>query len=597
MPPRPPGGAPGFDDADRDAVYRAIHTRRDTRAYLPTPVADAVLWRVLEAAHHAPSVGFMQPWNFVVVREEATRRAAWAHVVGVSERAKSTYDGDRAASYGTLKLQGILDAPVSIVVTCDPSRGGNVLGRHTMPETDSYSTCLAIQNLWLAARAEGLGVGWVSILEPPFVRELLGVPANVHVIAWLTLGWPVELPTEPMLQAVGWRARLPIHQVVSFERWTAVPGGREGGSPPGQPVPAEPQNAAAPGVASGAHAPDPALVPGLDAAAADRNQHLTKPPGSLGRLEAVALQVAALQGTPWPRWQRKALVLCAGDHGVTAEGVSAYRPEVTARMVVQFVARAAAVNAFARQNGVALTIADLGVDHDFCGTDGAPASGMVHAKVRRGTRNFTQQAAMTPAECEQAVQAGRALLPDCDLLAVGEMGIGNSTAAAALVCATLGLEPEAIVGRGTGVGDATWSRKVDVVRRGLALHRGLDPLQALGGYEIAALVGLIDEAALRGVPVVLDGFITGAAAIVAVARRPAVRDALIAGHRSAESGHAAVLDALGLMPLLDLAMRLGEGSGAALAISLVEAACRTLSEMRTFDEAGIQDAVDPAGRR
>ena len=201
---------------------------------------------------------------------------------------------------------------------------------------------------------------------------------------------------------------------------------------------------------------------------------------------------------------------------------------------------------------------------------------------------------MTVEERDVAIAAGARLLPDCDLLAVGEMGIGNSTAAAAMVCALLGEEPEAVVGRGTGVGDATWARKVEAVRRGVA--RGGDPLAGCGGYEIAGLVGVIDAAAARGIPVVLDGFITGAAALYAVRRNPDVARVLIAGHRSAEAGHARVLDALGLAPLLDLGMRLGEGSGAALAMGLVEAGCRTLSEMRTFDEAGIEDAVDERGR-
>jgi nicotinate-nucleotide--dimethylbenzimidazole phosphoribosyltransferase len=259
-------------------------------------------------------------------------------------------------------------------------------------------------------------------------------------------------------------------------------------------------------------------------------------------------------------------------------------------MVLQFVAGAAAVNAFARQGGIALTVADLGVDHDF-----GSATGIVHAKVRRGTRNLAVDAAMTKAECEAAIASGRGLLPDCDLLAIGEMGIGNSTSAGALVCALLGEEPEVIVGRGTGIGDKTWARKLAAVRRGLA--RGGDPLVSLGGYEIAALVGVMEAAAERGIPVVLDGFITGAAALYAVQRTPSVRGALIAGHRSAEAGHGRVLEALGLVPLLDLAMRLGEGSGAALAMGLVEAGCRTLSEMRTFEEAGIEEANDERGRR
>jgi nicotinate-nucleotide--dimethylbenzimidazole phosphoribosyltransferase len=391
-----------FPPADRAAVYRAIHTRRDIRAYRPDVVAPEVLWRVLEAAHQAPSVGFMQPWNFVLVQDAGLRASAWEHVVAVSNRAGQTYSGDRAASYGALKLQGILDAPVSIVVTCDPTRGGNVLGRHTMPETDSYSTCLAIQNLWLAARAEGLGVGWVSIFEPAFVRSLLGIPEHVQIIAWLTLGWPVEIPAEPMLQAVGWRSRLPLESLVFRDRWQGEAVERSA----------------------------PLSAPVGPSAAVERNDNLTKPPGSLGRLEAIALQISAVQGTPWPRWQRKALVLCASDHGVTAEGVSAYRPEVTTRMVTQFVAGAAAVNAFARQNGIVLTVADLGVDHDF-----GAATGVLHRKVRRGTRNFTVEPAMTPDECARAIQIGRELVPDCDLLAIGEMGIGNSTSAAAIVCA------------------------------------------------------------------------------------------------------------------------------------------------------------------
>lgn len=550
-----------FPPADRDAVYRAIHTRRDVRAYLPDPVPAEVLGRVLDAAHHAPSVGFMQPWNFLLVESEPLRRQVYDHVRATSNDSGRTYADDRAATYAALKLQGILDAPLNVLVTCDPDRGGNVLGRHTMRETDAYSTCLAVQNLWLAARAEGLGVGWVSILRAEAIRAMFGIPERVLVIAYLTLGWPVELPAEPMLQSVGWRSRLPLADLVFRDRWEERADVRQ---PPVSPA-----------------APRPAI---------ERNAQLTKPPGSLGRLEAVALRVAAVQGVPYPRWQRKALVLCAGDHGVVAEGVSAYRSEVTARMVLQFVAGAAAVNAFARQNGIALTVADLGLDHDF-----GEATGVVAAKVRRGTRNLAVEDAMTAAECEDAIAAGRRLVPDCDLLAVGEMGIGNSTSASALACALLGEEPEAIVGRGTGIGAATWTRKVAAVRRGL--ERGGEPLASLGGYEIAGLVGVIDEAARRGVPVVLDGFITGVAALVAVDRRPAVRDALIAGHRSAEAGHTRVLDALGLVPLLDLGMRLGEGSGAALAMGLVEAACRTLSEMRTFEEAGIDDAVDSEGRR
>lgn len=548
-----------FPAADRDAVYRAIHSRRDVRAYLPDAVPPEVLARVLDAAHHAPSVGFMQPWDFVCVDSPETRQAVYEHVRAVSATAASRYSDDRGAAYRALKLQGILDAPLSIVVTCDPTRGGpNVLGRPTIPETDVYSTCLAIQNLWLAARAEGLGVGWVSLYEPAVIRDLLGVPPHVQVIAWLTMGWPVALPDEPMLARVGWRQRLPLSALVHQDRW----GIRHFEGPPPAP-PAQPTAAA-------------------------RNEELTKPPGSLGQLEAAALRIAQIQGAAYPRAERKWLLLCAGDHGITEAGVSAYERRVTARMVLQFAADAGAVNVFARTTNTRVRVADLGVDHDF---DGATA--VADHKIARGTRSFLRGPAMDPAQAQAARAAGRALvigLGPCDLLALGEMGIGNSTAAAAMAGALLGLDADAVTGAGTGIGSRTLSRKRHVVAEGLRLHAGVDPLEAFGGFEIAGLVGAIEAAAERQIPVVLDGFITGVAALYAVSVLGVSSAHLIAGHRSAEPGHTPVLSALGLTPLLDLGLRLGEGTGAVLAMGLLDAACRTFREMRTFAEAGIDDA-------
>lgn len=566
-----------FDPRDRDAVYRAIHTRRDVRSYRPDPVPAPVLRRILLAAHHAPSVGFMQPWSFLVIEDRGVRERVYACFRAANEAASTAWTDDRAATYRALKLQGILDAPMNLAVTCDPERAGPVvLGRQSIRETDEYSTCLSVQNLWLAARAEGVGVGWMSIMDPELVKAELGIPERVILVAYLTLGWPVELPAEPMLQSVGWRRRLSLDDLVYTDRW----GQRR------HPAAEEPVGS------GGGSTPSTATPPVMDAAT--RNLQLTKPPGSLGRLEGVALQVAAFQGRSHPAHHHRHLIIAAGDHGVTEEGVSAYRSDVTARMVVQFVAGGAAVNAFARQHGLSLHVLDVGVDHDFTG-----ATGLVHAKVRRGTRCFTRASAMTAEECESAIQAGRDIvagLETLDLLGVGEMGIGNSTSAAAVVSALLGVDPAEVVGRGTGVGDRTWAHKVDVVRRGLELHRGADPLVALGGYELAAIVGMLQEAHRRRVPVVLDGFITGAAALAAWTREPGLSEGWIAAHVSAEMGHRRVLDVLGLEPLLDLGLRLGEGSGAALALGLVEAGCRVFSEVRTFEEAGMDDPAVPAAR-
>jgi nicotinate-nucleotide--dimethylbenzimidazole phosphoribosyltransferase len=291
------------------------------------------------------------------------------------------------------------------------------------------------------------------------------------------------------------------------------------------------------------------------------------------------------------------LLLFAGDHGVAEEGVSAYLPRATAQMVYQYLSGGAAVNALCRQHGVALHVADVGVDHDF-----GSASALAQLKVRRGTRNFTREPAMTHAELEQALAAGAALVarvPESEVIGLGEMGIGNTTASAALLAALTSESAAQVVGRGTGISDQTLARKRAAVERGLELHSprdALDALRCFGGFETAALVGALEAAANSGRMVVLDGFITGVAALVAVARTPAVRRSLVAGHLSAEAAHRRVLERLELRPLFDLGLRLGEGSGAVLAISLIDSAARAMREMRTFTEANLERPLDPRDR-
>lgn len=201
-------------------LYEAIYRRRDIRRFQPDPVDDDVLMRILNAAHHAGSVGFMQPWNFIVVRAPEVRRQVYDLFASENARAAENYSGERRELYDSLKLQGILEAPISLAVTCDRQRSGPaVLGRNSIPETDLYSTCCAIQNLWLAARSEGLGVGWVSILDPAAVKPLLGIPSEIVLVAWLCLGVPVQFDDRPMLETVGWERRLPLDKVVFAERW------------------------------------------------------------------------------------------------------------------------------------------------------------------------------------------------------------------------------------------------------------------------------------------------------------------------------------------------------------------------------------------
>jgi nicotinate-nucleotide--dimethylbenzimidazole phosphoribosyltransferase len=339
------------------------------------------------------------------------------------------------------------------------------------------------------------------------------------------------------------------------------------------------------------------------AACSARLDRLTKPPGSLGRLEPLAVRLAGITGHAVPSADHPSVLVFAGDHGVARHGVSAYPSEVTAQMVANFAAGGGAVSVLARIAGATLVVVDVGVAAPIPELfDGPRAARLVRARIANGTRDLASERAMTAAETGAAMDAGRAAVRDeiargADLVAVGEMGIGNTTSASALVAALTGAPVAAVTGRGTGIGDERLAKKIAIVEAALERHRPdpsepLDVLACVGGLEIAALVGAILACAEARIPVVLDGFITGAAALVAVAIEPVAAARLIASHRSPEPGHRVALDRLGLEPLLELDLRLGEASGAALALPIVRAAAAVVAEMATFESAGVSG---PAG--
>jgi nicotinate-nucleotide--dimethylbenzimidazole phosphoribosyltransferase len=329
-----------------------------------------------------------------------------------------------------------------------------------------------------------------------------------------------------------------------------------------------------------------------------RLDSLTKPTGSLGRLERVAVQIAGITGSERPRLDQRTIYVLAADHGVTVEGVSAYPQSVTAEMVRNFARGGAAINVLARLVRAEVVVVDVGVAADL------PAElPILHRKISFGTANLARMPAMTLGQARAAIEVGISLtgegtMPGPDVVCLGEMGIGNSTAASAIVAAVTGLPVASVTGRGTGIDDATFERKVAVIERALNLHtpdasKPLEVLRKLGGLEIAGLVGLVLGAAMRRIPIVVDGFIATAAVLIAIELCPAARHYLIAAHRSFEIGHQAALERLELLPLFALDMRLGEGSGAALALPMLDAALALLSEMATFDEAGIAGPTSP----
>ncbi|MFD5819626.1 nicotinate-nucleotide--dimethylbenzimidazole phosphoribosyltransferase [Streptomyces sp. NPDC127038] len=573
--------APGFNDAEREAVLRVIRERRDIRnGFRSDPIPHDVLLRVLEAAHTAPSVGHSQPWDFVVIRSADTRRSM--HELAQRQReayAKSLPKG-RAKQFKEMKIEAILDTPVNVVVTADPTRGGrHTLGRHTQPQMAPYSAALAVENFWLAARAEGLGVGWVSFFDEREMVRALGLPDHLEVVAYLCVGYVDEFPEEPELMQAGWSKRRPLSWVVHEETYgrRALPG-------------EEPHDLLAETVSN---------IRPLDAKALgeawERQKRMTKPAGALGMLEIISAQLSGLSRMcPPPIPEPAAVAIFAGDHGVHAQGVTPWPQEVTGQMVANFLGGGAVCNAFANQVGAEVCVVDVGVASDLPATPG-----LLPRKVRAGTADMTTGPAMTREEAVAALEVGIETARDLvaagnKALLTGEMGIANTTASAALISVFTGADPAEVTGRGTGINDETLARKTEVVRRAIEFHQPdpADPigvLAAIGGLEHAAMVGLLLGGASLRTPVILDGVSAGAAALVARAIAPEVLAACVAGHRSAEPGHVAALNKLGLRPLIDLDLRLGEGTGALLALPIVQSAARAMHEVATFDSAGVTE--------
>ena len=333
-----------------------------------------------------------------------------------------------------------------------------------------------------------------------------------------------------------------------------------------------------------------------ESAAQQRLDSLTKPQGSLGRLEELARRIAVIQGKVPPRLGRKLMFVFAADHGVTEEGVSAFPSEVTAQMTYNFLNGGAAINVLARHHGVDTEVIDVGIDYEF-----AAPHGLRNCKVRRGTANFARGPAMTRDEAVRSVELGISLVREAAaenifLLGAGDMGIGNTSSATAILCALTGAAPAEVVGRGTGIDDATLARKIAAIEKGLEINRldandALDVLAKVGGLEVGAMTGVVLGAAAFRVPVVLDGFISGAAALLAHRFSPYVQEVLFASHLSAERGHQLMLDHLKLAPVLDLQMRLGEGTGACLLMDLIEASVKIMGEMATFESAGVNEKL------
>jgi nicotinate-nucleotide--dimethylbenzimidazole phosphoribosyltransferase len=539
-----------FPADTRAALADIIAARRDVRRFRPDPVGADILAEVLAAGHAAPSVGHSQPWRFIVVRDPELRSAAAIMADQARLAQARELDPESARHLRSLQLEGIREAPIGVVVCCDRrARPAGVLGRATFPDTDLWSCACAIENIWLTARARGLGLGWVTLFDPAELAGLLGVPDGVQTLGWLCLGWPDERPPSPGLERHGWSRRLPLADVVVTDRWPAA-------APP-----------AAPRDRSPAASPDARV----------------RTRAGAGVQPGAGSRAAARPGT---------LLIAAADHPVTGLGVSAFPPSTT-----RLVARALAAGqgqgaAMASAAGLDIWLAD-------CGIDGDPVPGWHDLRPPGARGDLASTDALETASVTALLDAGERAgheLAAAGPVALGEVGIGNTTVAAALAAALLGGRPAEMAGRGAGSDTAIVARKQDVIERALTrMGRRLPPpgrlsraeltglLAGIGGPEQAFLAGACLGAAAAGGLVILDGLLTSTSALLAVRHRPEVQDHLIAGHLSAEPAHQRVLDALGLEPLLDLRLRAGEGVGAVLALSLLGHAQQARRRTATTD--------------
>ena len=536
--------------ATRAALAEVIAARRDVRRFRPDPVGDDIIDEVLAAGHAAPSVGHSQPWRFLVVRDPRLRASAAVMADRARLAQARQLDADSGRHLRSLQLEGIREAPVGVVVCCDRrARPAGVLGRATFADADLWSCACAIENMWLTARARGLGLGWVTLFDPDELNALLGLPAGVVTLGWLCLGWPDERPPAPGLERHGWSQRLPLAEVVMQDRWPPVA------------APAAPRDRAS-------------TAAGARTRARDREDRLLAAPGSLGLLGETLLRAGSIAA----RGGAGTLIIAAADHPVTDLRVSAF-PRSTTRLV------ASALAAGEGQGAAMARAAGLGVCLADCGIDGAPIDGWRPVRPSGVRGDLASADALERAAVAWLLEAGERTgheFAAAGPVALGEVGIGNTTVASAVAAALLATPAEQLVGRGAGSDTAMVTRKRDVVTQALArmgerlppagqLSRSSveDLLGGVGGPEQAFLTGVCLGVAGAGGLVVLDGLLTTTSALVAVRHRPEVQAHLIAGHLSAEPAHQHVLDALGLEPLLDLRLRAGEGVGAVLALSLI----------------------------
>ncbi|MFA9188493.1 nicotinate-nucleotide--dimethylbenzimidazole phosphoribosyltransferase [Flavobacterium sp. FBOR7N2.3] len=550
-----------------------IKSRRDTRHFTNDEVPDAVIEKALQAGHWAPSVGLTEATRYYLIKSAEIKKAVKELFLEYDKKAAACTDDElQKVQYQKLKLEAIEEAPLGLVICYDRSVLNNfTIGTVGSNEAIKFSAVCAAQNIWLSLTEQGYSMGWVSILNYYQFKEILGLPEHIEPLGYFCVGKPAtNYDNQPMLQQLNWKQKSETPFVSEI---TELHSGTE----------KQIEN----------HNIHPVATDSFLKSLQQKIDQKTKPIGSLGVLEKIAKQVATVFKTLEPKINQPHIVVFAADHGIAQHGVSAYPQDVTRQMLTNFLEGGAAINVFCKQNKIALSIVDAGVNYDFPSN-----TELITAKIDKGTHSFLNGPAMTEMQMNLCFSKGSEIVAAIakqggNCIGFGEMGIGNTATASVLMSVICNFSIEDCVGRGTGVDDEKLQFKIDILRKAVENYKGENDLESylayFGGFEILQMAGGMLEAYQQNMIFLVDGFICSVAFLVAFKKNPAIMNNAIFSHQSAEKAHKKLLDYLGVSAVLQLDLRLGEGTGCALVFPIIESAVAFLNEMASFESAGVSE--------
>jgi nicotinate-nucleotide--dimethylbenzimidazole phosphoribosyltransferase len=556
-----------------------IQSRRDTRHFTTDAVPDEVIQKALQAGHHAPSVGLTDATRYYLIKSPEIKKEIKNLFLDYDQKASNLTDDElQKAQYKALKLEAIEEAPLGLVICYDRSVLNNfTIGTVGSNEAVKFSSVCSAQNIWLSLTEQGYSMGWVSILNYYQFKQLLGLPENMEPLGYFCVGRPAtNYDNQPMLQQLNWKQKTEKPFIEEILISTPNPKSLRG---------------VVSNEAKQSHSNDPTKSQEIQ----KKIDNKTKPTGSLGVLESLAKQIGTVFQTLEPKITNPHIAVFAGDHGIANHGVSAYPQDVTRQMVTNFLEGGAAINVFCKQNNIALTIVDAGVNYDF-----PTNANLVCAKIGKGTQSFLHTSAMSQTEFDLCFIKGAAIINSifetgCNCIGFGEMGIGNTSTASVLMSILLDLPIEDCVGQGTGVVNEKLIQKQNILKKALESYNGPDDLESklayFGGFEILQMAGGMLQAKDNNMLILVDGFICTVAFLIAYKMNPEVKENAIFCHSSAEQGHQKILDYLDVRALLQLDLRLGEGTGCAIAFPIIQSAVCFLNDMANFESAGVSRDV------